>query len=181
MNKAETAYLLQILMQLFPGTKLTADELTVSLWQELLSDLPAELALAAAKRAAVKTNFMPSIHEIRSEAAQAMMEQQGGKSAGEAWAGVRRAISNFGYTRPEKAREALGEDVWKAVQMMGGWTELCMSEAGDSVLSAQFERRYEAEQKRHGERLLIPEGLRQEMKRLMGDRLLLPESGERAY
>lgn len=174
MNKGETAYLLQILMQLFPGTKLTADELTVSLWQELLEDLPAELAMAAAKRVALKQSFMPSVHEIREEAAGAIREQEGGKSAGEAWAAVRRAISNYGYYRPDQAREVLGEEIWRAVEMVGGWNEICMSDAGSGVLSAQFERRYEAAQQQHREKLLIPEKLRQEMKRLAGDGLLLP-------
>ncbi len=179
MNKAETAYLLQMLTQLFPGSKVTADELTVGFWQELLGDCPAELVIAAAKRAAVKKAFMPSISELRQEVADALMQQEGRLTAGEAWAKVKKAISDYGFYRPEKAREALGEEIWRAVEMTGGWGEICMNEAGSGVLSGQFVKRYEAAQQQRKEQMLIPAQLREEMKRLAGEALLLPEAEEK--
>ena len=180
MNKAETAYLLQKLIIMFPGTKLTADELTVSVWQEMLYDLPAELAMCAAMRVCAVKTFPPAIAEIRAAAAEAMEESRGALSAGEAWAKIRKAIGEYGYYRPEQARRALGEEIWRAVEMTGGWSELCMSDAGSGVLSAQFAKRYEAAQRQSRENVLIPEGLRAEMKRIaapMAQRLRL-ESGE---
>lgn len=182
MNKAETAFLLQMLTQLFPGSKVTADELTVCLWQELFSDFPAQLVIAAAKQAAVKTPFMPSIYELRREVADVLMKQEGRMTAGEAWAKVKKAISNYGYYRAAQAREALGEEIWHAVEMTGGWSEICMNEAGSGVISGQFAKRFEAAQKQHREQLLIPAQLKEEMKKLAagaGQAALEAGQGER--
>lgn len=167
MNKAETAYLLQTIIAMFPGTKMTADELTVSIWQEMLSDLPAELALNAAKRVCATKKFPACIADIREAAAEAVREQEGALSPGEAWAKVRKAIGAYGYYRPTQAREALGEEIWQAVEMTGGWSEMCMNESGVGVLSAQFVKRYEAAQQQREKRMLIPAAIREDMNRLV--------------
>lgn len=168
MNKAETAFLLQKLIAIFPGAKMTADELTISAWQELLADLPRDLALCAVQKIGLTKAFPPSPSEIRSAAQEIVSAAEDRDTAGEAWAKVRRAIREYGFYRPEKAREALGDEIWDTVGMIGGWSEICISDAGSAVLSAQFARRYEEARKKKDERLLIPAPLRNEMNRLAG-------------
>ncbi len=166
MTRDETITLLQTIIVMYPGSRLNADPLTVTVWHEMLNDLPGEVVSAAAKRMCSKLKFPPSIADIRESVAEAAKEAQGVPSAGEAWAKIRKAASWYGYYRPEEARRALGEEIWRGVEMVGGWREICEGES--AILSAQFERRYNAMVQQDMNRVQIPASVNEEMKRLVG-------------
>lgn len=168
MNKAETVTLIQTLMALYPSSDIHADELTVGVWHEMLGDLPGEAVSTAVKRMAATLKFPPTIADIREAVAKAVQEARGVPSAGEAWAKVKKAASWYGYYRPEEAHAALGDDIWRVVQQVGGWREICAGEDPEGVISAQFERRYNAAMHQDAERVQIPESVREEMARLVG-------------
>ena len=115
--------------------------------------------------------FPPSIADIREAVAKAAQDARGVLSAGEAWARVKGAIGRYGWNRGEEARAALGEDIWRAVQMIGGWVEICVSDEPETVRSAQFERRYNAMIQQQGEKIQIPESVRTDMAALVGPML----------
>lgn len=178
MTKAETVTLIQTLVVMYPGSKINDDELTIGVWHEMLKDLPGEVVSAAVKRMCATLKYPPSIADIREAVAKATQEAQGVPQAGEAWAKVRRAIGLYGYYRPDAARNALGNQIWRAVEMIGGWQELCAGGEDTSVRSAQFERRYNAMVAQEGERIQIPEAVRQEMRERLDPevkRLMLEE------
>ena len=178
MTKDEVITLIQTIIVIYPASKVKADELTVNVWYEMLRDLPGEVVNAATKRMCSTLKFPPSIADIRENVAQAMKEAKGIPSAGDAWAKVRKALSWYGYYRPEEARKALGEQIWRAVEMVGGWRELCEGET--AILSAQFERRYNAMVQQDMNRVQIPASVNEEMKKLVGDltETLKLEAGE---
>ena len=62
--------------------------------------------------------------------------------------------------------------------MVGGWRELCEGET--AILSAQFERRYNAMVQQDMNRVQIPASVNDEMKKLVGDltETLKLEAGE---
>jgi hypothetical protein len=178
MTRDEVIALIQTIIVIYPASKVKADELTVSVWHEMLSDLPGDVVSAATKRMCSKLKFPPSIADIRENVAEAVKEAKGIPSAGDAWAKVRKALSWYGYYRPEEARKALGEQIWRAVEMVGGWRELCEGET--AILSAQFERRYNAMVQQDMNRVQIPASVNEEMKKLVGDltETLKLEAGE---
>lgn len=165
MTRDETITLIQTIVVMYPGSKINADPLTVRIWHEMLADLPGDVVSAAVKRMCATLKFPPSIADIRENVTAAVNEARGVLSAGEAWAKVRKAMGWFGFYRPDEARKALGEDIWRAVEMVGGWRELC--EGDTAILSAQFERRYNAMVRQDMTRLQIPAGVNDEMRRLV--------------
>ena len=165
MTRDEVITLLQTIIVMYPGSRINADPLTVAVWHEMLRDLPGDVVSAATKRMCATLKFPPSIADICENVAQAVREAQGMPTAGEAWAKVRKALSWYGYYRPDEARKALGEEIWRAVEMVGGWREVCEGEG--TIISAQFERRYDAMVQQEMNRVQIPASVRDDMARLV--------------
>ena len=178
MTLTETATLLQTIAAMWPTTQFRSDEMTVRIWHKMLADLPGAIVAAAVERMASTLKFPPTIADIRQAVADAAHDATGSLSAGEAWRKVIRAVSDYGYYRPDEARAYLGEDIWRAVEMIGGWCDICVGEDPESVRSAQFERRYSAMLQQRKELLQIPQQVRDDMKRLIGpltDRMLIED------
>lgn len=180
MTKVETATLIQTIMVMYPDSKMEADALTIGIWHEMLQDLPGEVVAAAVKRMCATLKFPPSIADIREAVVKATKDARGTLTAAEAWTKVNKAVRWYGYYREAEAREKLGAEIWRAVEAVGGWREVCASEE-PVVISAQFERRYNAIMTRSDEQLLIPQEVREDMSRLiepLADRLKLLEGWE---
>ena len=182
MTRNETIQLLAMLSVSYPRFAFTPDETTVNMWHGMLKDLPGDVVGVATQRMIATLKFPPTIADIREAVANAAQDAKGSVDAGEAWRRVVKAIGLFGYYRGDQAREYLGEDIWRAVEMVGGWCDLCISEDSEAVRSAQFERRYTAMMQQHSQAIQIPASVREDMKRLvqpMMERMML-EHGENA-
>jgi hypothetical protein len=164
MTRDDVIRVLQTIIVMYPSSKVNADPLTVAMWHEMLEDLPADVVSVAMKRMCATLKYPPSVADIREAVKDAVQDAAGIPIAGEAWARVSKAMSRWGYHRPEQARADLGEDIWRAVEMIGGWCEVCMGER--AVLSAQFERRYNAMVEQRSKLLQIPASVREDMARL---------------
>lgn len=164
MTRDDVIRVLQTIIVMYPSSKVNADPLTVAMWHEMLEDLPADVVSMAMKRMCATLKYPPSVADIREAVKDAVQDAAGIPIAGEAWARVSKAMSRWGYHRPEQARADLGEDIWRAVEMVGGWCEVCMGER--AVLSAQFERRYNAMIEQRSKLLQIPASVREDMARL---------------
>ena len=181
MTRADAVLLLQTIIAMYPGSNVRVDEITVGIWHEMLHDLPIDVVQVATKRMCAMLKYPPSIADIRESVALAATEAQGAITAGDAWHRVCKAISRHGYTRPDEARQDLGADIWHAVEMVGGWREMCLSEEDKQTRSAQFERRYKAMAEQQSERVQIPASVRRDMSTLVGaltDRLTLGGGGQ---
>lgn len=179
MTKKETAQMLALLSATYPRFNLAQDELALTAWHEMLQDLPGNVVAVAVKRMISTLKFPPTIADIRGAVAEATKDASGTLSAGDAWHKVRKAVSNYGFYRPDEARAFLGDDIWHAVEMVGGWSELCVGENSDTIISAQFERRYNAMINQQAERIQIPASVREEMARLvapMAERMMINEN-----
>ena len=166
MTRDEVITLIQTIIVMYPASKVRTDQLTVSVWHEMLRDLPGEVVSAATKRMCATLKYPPCVADIRENVAQATREAQGMPTAGEAWAKVRKAASWYGHYRPDEARKALGDEIWRAVEMVGGWREVCEGEG--AIISAQFERRYNGIVQQELNRVQIPAAVNEDMRRLIG-------------
>lgn len=137
-NSDTTDKVLAFLAASYPNFKLQPE--TVEAYAEMLADVPPDLLKAAAKQCVAASRFFPTVAELRDAALALMPQQSGLPTAGEAWAEVCQQIRRTGsYGKPEFSTPLIG----RAVDSMGGWKMLCMSE--DPMPDrAHFFRVYEA-------------------------------------
>ena len=131
MTKAETAKLLAYIAVAYPNGKVEPNEPTVNLWAKFTADLPADLARLAVDSKIATSPFPPTIADIRESVARSMAEARGELTAGEAWGKVLAAVRKYGDNderQVERARDALGDTLWDAVRLIGGWAYLCSTD-----------------------------------------------------
>lgn len=115
--------------------------LMLEVWQESLMDLPADLLKMAVKNHIERSQWLPSIAEIRASAVSLMRQASpADQDWNEAYAELQRKISSVGYIgKPEFANPALAE----TVRTLGGWREVCGNEDPEGVFRAQFRDVYQ--------------------------------------
>ena len=159
MTKAETATLLRVIASAYPRSRWENFDETLEIWHEMLEDLDLPVVQLALKRMIAVLKYPPTVADLREAVAE--LATQGQLTPGQAWGKITAALRAFGYYQPEKAREALGEDLWSMVGQMGGWTHLCECENPD-VVGAQFERRYKAMLDRRKDQIQVPGKIKQQ-------------------
>lgn len=126
------------------AAKLDATQIAAMLevWQEDLIDLPDDLLIASCRNHRERSQWLPSIAEIRASAVSLMRQASpANQIAGEAWGDVKQAIASVGYySLPQFDNPATAA----AVRRMG-WREICLDDGPEGVIRAQFERMYNAE------------------------------------
>lgn len=158
MIKTEVIKLLAIITAAHP--KFEVNKAMIELWHELLGDIDYETAELAVKTFFMQNSYIPTIADIRKQSVKITCGSEV-LSAGEAWAEIKRAISHYGYVRPDEARETLGPTLWQSVQYMGGWQELCHSTEPEGVLRGHFIKLYEQQAQRLKEDMLLPTAVKQ--------------------
>ena len=111
----------------------------LEVWQEDLADLPDDLLAMACRNHRERSQWLPSIAEIRASAVSLMRQASPARqSASEAWGDVKRSINHL--KSPEFSNPATA-----AVVRRMGWRDICMDDGPEGVIRAQFERMYNAE------------------------------------
>lgn len=108
----------------------------LEVWLEDLADLPDDLLKAACKNHRERSQWLPSIAEIRASAVSLMRQASpADQDWNEAWAELQRQILRVGYVGvPEWTNPALAE----TVKTLGGWMAVCMNEDPEGVRRKQF-------------------------------------------
>jgi hypothetical protein len=101
-----------------------------------LIDLDDNLLAAAIKNHRERSQWLPSIAEIRSSAVSLMRQASpADQDWNEAYAELQRLISSVGYiSKPEFNNPALAE----TVRTLGGWQQVCWNEDPEGVFRGQF-------------------------------------------
>ena len=109
-------------------------------WQKRLADLPTELLTMACANHIERSQWLPSIAEIRASAVSLMRQASpADQDWNEAYAELQKAIRRYGYvTVPEWTNPALAE----TVKTLGGWQAVCLNEDPEGVFRAQFREVY---------------------------------------
>lgn len=110
-------------------------------WIDHLSDLDDTLLTMAIKNHIERSQWIPSIAEIRASAVSLMRQASpADQDWNEAWAEMQRQILRVGYIGvPEWTNPALAE----TVKTLGGWRAVCMNEDPEGVARAQFRDVYQ--------------------------------------
>lgn len=169
MNKTEVGKLLSVLSAAYP--RFEPDELTLTVWHEMLGDLEYPIASLAVKTCMLQNTFPPSISEVRKAAVKLMHPQK--QSASEAWEIVNRALDKHGYYGQVEAMESLPPLVARVVRVIG-FSKMCLSE-NLGVERGQFMRLYDEMSRGQDEEYLLPEKMKAQIAQI--GRLRLPEGG----
>ena len=114
----------------------------LEVWHEDLADLPDDLLAVACRNHRERSQWLPSIAEIRASAVSLMRQASPARqSASEAWGEVKRAIARVGYC----GQPVFSNPATSAVVRRMGWRDICMDDGPEGVIRAQFERTYNAE------------------------------------
>ena len=114
----------------------------LEVWQEDLADLPDDLLAVACRNHRERSQWLPSIAEIRASAVSLMRQASPARqSASEAWGEVKRAIARVGYC----GQPVFSNPATSAVVRRMGWRDMCLDDGPEGVIRAQFERTYNAE------------------------------------
>jgi hypothetical protein len=123
--------------------KLPADMIAgmADVWQEHLGDLDDALLVAAVKNHIERSQWLPSIAEIRASAVSLMRQASpADQDWNEAYAELQRLVLAVGYTgKPEFTNPALAE----TVRTLGGWQQVCWNEDPEGVFRGQFRDVYQ--------------------------------------
>lgn len=125
------------------AAKLPPQSLTAMLevWQSDLADLPADLLTMACRNHRERSQWLPSIAEIRASAVSLMRQASpAADDWNDAYAELQRQILRIGYTGiPEWSNPALAQ----TVKTMGGWWAVCQNDDPEGVFRAQFRDTYQ--------------------------------------
>ena len=147
MTREETKELLMTIRAIYPNFNVRPEEMTPTLnaWHMMLEEYPAN-AIGAALKIYVKTNstgFAPSVNQLINSMYETKKNDQ--MTEGEAWALVKRAISDSGYNSKERYDE-LPPLLQRAVGnpgMLHQWA-MCDSDEVNTVIMSNFQRTYKA-------------------------------------
>ncbi len=111
-------------------------EETLIAYRSVLDDLPSEILRAAALQIGATSKWFPAASELRATAWELIEREHGVPSAPDAWAEVTDAMWRIGiYHQPKFSHDL----VQRAVDAIGGWTNLCMSEQATADRARFFE------------------------------------------
>lgn len=127
-------------------------------WEEMLSDIPDDLILAAVKLTKMQSQFRPKVADVR-KTAQKLLHPEMEMDSGQAWGLVLQAVRRYGKPQTRQALESLPPAVSAVVRQIG-FDQICDSE-DPQVVRAHFLRIFES-RKTHEEGLnSLPPALQQ--------------------
>lgn len=162
MDKIEFTKFAMVLKTAYPKDNLLPSKESMSIWYQMLMDIPYDIAEVALRRWISTNKWAPSIADIR-EYSTAINEGET-PSWGEAWQTVLRAVSKYGYMNEQRALNSLQPLARRATEMIGFQT-ICTSE-NIAMERANFRKCYEAIAEREKEDAQLPKALLDTIKTL---------------
>lgn len=163
MTREETKTILATMATTYPKNLMPEiTDLTVNVWFQLLQDIPYQKVQAATAAWLASNRYPPTIADIREMVLVKSLESSM-DTAEEAWGKVQIAVRRYGWTEEERAKEALGEMIWKTVGSFG-WKYWCQMPIEDeSTYFAQFRNAFNVAKKRGAETVQIPAQIREKL------------------
>ena len=148
---------------------------TLTMYEELLADVPYATLKAAAKQHLTTSRFFPTIAELRQPAM--ALAQPARESAMEAWGSVTDMFNRGEYYFYEggicRAPTWANPITARVVKCMGGYFELCKSTNLTADRARFIEAYDQLTQREHAEALLLPE-VRELRASLLQDKIITP-------
>lgn len=160
----ETARILAIIAAAYPRFQVDSEGLTLNVWYEMLGDIDYKVAQLAVQKLILESPYPPAIADVRKRAVEVITPAEDRIDAATAWGEVQRAISIYGYYRPEEALKTMRPRTAQVVKYLN-WEEICTCE-DLGVIRGQFIKMYDQIAEREEKELLLPAKLKQDMARI---------------
>jgi len=167
MNEKEFSLFMFGMRTMFPKDNIPSSPEAIKMWYDLIGDIPYDVAESFLKKWVLNNKWSPTIADIRQGVVE--MTTEGIPDWGKAWEEVQRAISRFGYPRPEEALESMSPATREAVKCIG-FQNICESE-NPEAMRAQFRSIYETTAKRQKEDACLPDHVKQTLDRIKQESL----------
>ena len=123
----------------FPKKNKEENELLIETWYTYLKEYDYELVKASVKKTVVfHSEWPPTIGELVREIQVLKFSHNKQVSPEKAWKIAKESVRKYGFYRAKEAKESMPVSVWKAINMIGGYTYLCHSKEHDTYLRSQF-------------------------------------------
>ena len=165
MTKKEMIVILKTLKEAYKDFQVTEEK--TSLWFELLGDINFQIVKMAILKSILESPFSPTIADIRKQVIEIIYPVI---DAAEAYGEVRKAIKEYGYDNAYSALKSMSPITRKVCEYIG-WQNICLSEE-PSVIRGQFLRMYELKREKEQKEMLLPEGLKEQIKTLAREKIL---------
>lgn len=157
-QKAMWAQVVAALQTAYPTKGFLDSKAAISLWYQMLQDIPMQQVNDAAQRYIMEEHFPPTIADIRkrcfAQQAAALPDWEQG------WAETMAAIHRWGYMRESEALASLNPITAEVVRRLG-YQALCFSDNpdGDRIAFREIHSRYTERQKQN---MQLPDSLKVE-------------------
>lgn len=165
MNREETKKILAIIVANFQRFEVSKP--VVDLWAYSLSDREYRVCEVAVMRYIQTNKWPPTIADIRASIVDTTMPT--GKTSGEAWGDVMRAIKHFGQYEVEAAMNSF-DPITRSIVKRLGFVEICNS-VKIGVDRGQFMKAYDAEYSKQHEIATMSTNLVKQIELLRGEPL----------
>ena len=145
----------------FPSSNAFNNPMAMELWFEMLQEVNFDSACVALKRHVATNKFPPTVNDILTAVAD--NNAVGIQTSSDAWNDVLEAIRKFGVYRVDEGVNSLQEPTRSI--MRNQFRETCLSE-NLMADKAHFLKMYDTYSKRDQTQRLLPESLKNEVKRL---------------
>lgn len=173
MTPKDMAQILAILGAAYPRQVLSAEQLklTMTVWLEILGDLPLAQVKLAVKAHCSNSQWFPAVAEIRQAALDLGETEADRITAGDGWAEVTKAFGRTGWGESPKFSHPR---IKQAVDAIGGWRNLCVSSIDAAPTHrARFIQAFETyERRERTDRRMLPA-----VREFVGQRRALTDGG----
>lgn len=163
MNNEQFLAVAATLRAAYPSNNFLTTKDSISIWHEMLQDLPYEVAQAAAKEYIGTSQYPPTIAEIRAKSLSYTHKPV--MDYGEAWGTVLKAIRKYGYMQEIDALESLDNITRKCVERLG-FQNICHDE-DEAATRANFRMIYEQEANRTKQSNQLPAQLQAQKQQMI--------------
>lgn len=173
MTKNEFSIIAKTIKTFYPKENILKEKEEMILWYEMVQDIPYEVASTAIKKWVSLNKWSPTVADIREMSADIIGNAK--DEWEDAWALVKKAVSNYGYCRTEEALESLPPLVRKITEQLG-FRSICMSE-DEKIDRANFRNIYNREIEKERKNNIVSKSVNEQIRQIQEGKLNAIETG----
>ncbi|MGM0438758.1 MAG: replicative helicase loader/inhibitor [Bacillota bacterium] len=148
----------------FPKKNKKENELLVESWYTYLQEYDYNLVKTSVKKAVVyHAEWPPTIGELIKEIQELKNSNKKTISPEKAWKIAKEAVRKYGFYDAKRAKKSTPPLVWKAINLIGGYSYLCHSKEHDTYLRSQFIKTYSSLIEEEKPERLLPSAVKEEI------------------
>lgn len=167
MTKNEFSIIAKTIKTFYPKENILKEKEEMILWYEMVQDIPYEVASTAIKKWVSLNKWSPTVADIREMSAEIAGNEK--EDWEDAWALVKKAVSNFGAYRSQEALDSLPPLVRKITEQLG-FRNICLSE-NEAVERANFRDIYKVAIEKERKNNIVSKSVNEQIRQIQEGQL----------